>query len=55
MEKIFTDIYENNKWGNNNIDEYKGSSGEGSDINYNKDNYIPFLKKFITDNNIKNI
>lgn len=27
----------------------------GSSINYNKDSYVPFLKKFITDNNIKNI
>ena len=55
MEKIFTKVYESNLWGNNNIDEYNGSSGEGSGINYNKDTYVPFLKKFITDNNIKNI
>ena len=55
MEKIFTNVYEKNIWGNNNNTEYNGSSGEGSKIDYNKDNYVPFLKKFITDNNIKNI
>jgi len=55
MEDVFTRIYEYRCWGNNNNTEYNGSSGSGSDINYNKENYIPFLKKFITDNNIKNI
>jgi hypothetical protein len=55
MEHIFTNVYETNLWGNNNNKEYNGSSGEGSDINYNKDSYVPLLKKFITDNNIKNI
>jgi hypothetical protein len=55
MEEIFTNIYENCQWGDNNNVEYTGSSGNGSDIDYNKKNYIPFLKKFITDNNIKNI
>ena len=54
-ECVFTNVYENNLWGNNNIAEYNGSSGSGSTINYNKDTYVPFLKKFITDNNIKNI
>ena len=55
MNKIFTNIYEKSIWGNRNINEYNGSSGEGSDINYNKDTYIPFLQNFIKDNNIKNI
>jgi hypothetical protein len=55
MEKVFTNVYEKKFWGNNQNDEYSGSSGVGSDINYNKDTYIPFLKKFITDNNIKNV
>ena len=55
MEQCFTNAYENMWWGNNNITEYSGSSGCGSTINYNEDTYIPFLKKFITDNNIKNI
>ena len=43
MEQIFTNVYESNLWGNNNIGEYNGSSGQGSKINYNKDNYVPFL------------
>jgi len=55
MEQVFTTIYENNLWGNNANAYYNGSSGGGSDINYNKDTYVPFLKKFIVDNNIKNI
>jgi hypothetical protein len=55
MESVFTHIYENNVWGNNNSTEYNGSSGGGSEINFNRDTYIPFLKKFITDNNIKTI
>jgi len=55
MEQAFSRIYENCVWGNNNSNEYKGSSGDGSEINYNKDTYVPFLKKFITDNNIKTI
>jgi hypothetical protein len=55
MEQIFTTIYENKVWGNNNNLEYNGSSGCGSDIDFNKDSYIPFLKKFIQNNNIKNI
>lgn len=52
MEDIFTDIYINCIWGNNNRSEYNGSSGSGSDIDYNINDYIPFLKKFILDNNI---
>ena len=35
MEQIFTNVYENNQWGSNNNTEYNGSSGEGSDIDYN--------------------
>ena len=55
MEQVFTTIYENKSWGNNDIDGYNGSSGPGSSIDRNKETYIPFLKKFIIDNNIKNI
>jgi hypothetical protein len=55
MEEVFTNVYENKCWGDNNNIEYNGSSGEGSGINYNKDNYVPFLKNFIIYNNIKNI
>ena len=42
-------------WGNNNNGEYNGSSGEGSLIEYNKDAYVPFLKNFIKNNNIKSV
>jgi len=55
MEEVFTNIYECNEWGNNNNNEYKGSSGVGSCIEFNKDNYVTFLKNFIIDNNIINI
>lgn len=55
MEEIFTKVYENKFWGDNKNGEYTGSSGQGSAIDYNKDTYVPFLKKFITDNNIKTI
>jgi hypothetical protein len=55
MEQIFTNVYENKIWGDNNNPEYNGSSGGGSDLDYNKNNYVPFLKKFIIDNNIKNV
>jgi len=54
MDDIFTNIYENSLWGSNNNDNYNGSSGSGSSINYNR-LYISFLKKFITDKNIKSV
>ena len=54
MEEFFTNIYENNVWGNNNNSYYSGSSGGGSEIDYNT-NYIKLLKMFISKNNIKNI
>lgn len=47
MEQIFTNIYENNIWGNNENIEYKGSSGCGSKLDYNKDTYVPFLKSLL--------
>lgn len=55
MEEVFTHIYEKSIWGTNYNNYYKGSSGYGSSINYNKDTYIPFLKKFIIENDIKTI
>lgn len=55
MEKTFTMIYEKNIWGDNKNNNYKGSSGSGSNLNYNKNTYIPFLQKFINDNNIKTV
>ena len=41
--------------GDNNNHEYSGSSGCGSFIEFNKYTYVPFLKKYILNNNIKNI
>ena len=57
MEEVFTNIYENNIWcnGNNISVEYNGSSGSGSTIDNNKNTFVPFLKKFIIDNNIKSV
>jgi hypothetical protein len=55
MEKSFTNVYETKEWGNNNNSSYNGSSGEGSTVEFNKDTYVPFLKKFIIDNNIKTV
>lgn len=55
MEDVFTDIYENKKWGDDNNSNYVGSSGGGSALEYNKTTYVPFLQKFIVDNKIKKI
>jgi hypothetical protein len=55
MEEVFTNIYEQCHWGNNNHSEYSGSSGMGSEIQNNEHTYVPFLKKFITDKNIKTV
>jgi hypothetical protein len=52
---IFTKTYELCEWGNNDASEYSGSSGGGSSYLYNKDTYIPFVKKFIVDNNITKV
>lgn len=55
MERVFTDIYESCVWGDNQNTMYKGSSGGGSDIDFNRDSYVPFLKKFIIENQIKKV
>ena len=44
---VFTDIYENDIWGDNNNPNYKGSSGVGSAYFYNKYTYIPFMHQFL--------
>tara|TARA_B100001093_G_scaffold341800_1_gene326592 strand:+ start:11082 stop:11681 length:600 start_codon:yes stop_codon:yes gene_type:complete len=54
MEDVFTNIYENNEWGDNKNKEYSGSSGHGSSKEYNK-KYIETLKNIIKDYKIKNI
>jgi len=55
MEKVFTEIYENKCWGDNKQEKYNGSSGIGSAIDYNKDTYVPFLRDFIIENNIRTV
>jgi len=55
MENTFTKVYETNKWGDNKNPEYKGSSGSGSSVDYQKDTYVPMLKKFIIDKNINSV
>ncbi len=51
----FTNIYETRRWGKDESDEFRGSSGKGSRVDQNINTYIPFLKKFINENNIKTI
>ena len=55
MQQVFTNIYERCVWGNNGARLYNGSSGGGSDVEFNLNTYIPFLKKFIRDNKIETI
>ncbi len=55
MEEIFTNIYDTKVWGDNRNPEYSGSSGSGSEINFNQDTYVYFLKKYITENKIKTV
>ena len=55
MEHIFTQVYETNEWGNNNVADYNGSSGAGSSVDFNQKSYVPFLKKFITDKGIQTV
>jgi SAM-dependent methyltransferase len=54
-KNTFTRIYENNVWGNDDSEDYKGSSGYGSKKEYNLNTYIPFVRDFIEINNIKSI
>ena len=55
MEPFFTNIYENCCWGNDSNNCYNGNSGGGSEIEFNKDEYIPFLRNFIINHNIKTV
>nr|QBK85500.1 MAG: methyltransferase domain protein [Marseillevirus LCMAC101] len=52
---IFTSIYKNNEWGKDISNDFKGSSGPGSSYELNKNEYIPFLKEFIKNNNIRSV
>lgn len=55
MEQVFTKVYETKLWGNNHLEEYTGSSGQGSSVEFNMDCYIPFLKTFITEKKIETV
>jgi hypothetical protein len=55
MEEFFTNVYEKCEWGNNKNIFYKGSSGGGSSLDININTYVPFLKNFIIENNIKSV
>jgi hypothetical protein len=52
---IFSCIYENKLWGDDGNGAYNGSSGEGSTIENNIHTWVPFLKKFIKDNNVQSV
>ncbi|NDB82200.1 MAG: hypothetical protein EB127_05580, partial [Alphaproteobacteria bacterium] len=51
---VFTSIYEREAWGDNGISEYKGSSGDGSFVEKNKE-YIRFLNGFIKEKEIQSV
>lgn len=55
MEPIFTAIYEDRIWGDNRQEEYRGSSGGGSDVEYNRRHYVPFLKGFIQEYGVRTV
>lgn len=54
-ETIFTSVYERCDWGSDNSLAYRGSSGDGSEQYYNIKEYIPFVRKFIQEHEIKQI
>jgi len=53
--EVFTKIYETKFWGNNNNDNYSGSSGSGSNVEEQINTYVPFLISFIKLYNINTI
>jgi hypothetical protein len=53
--EVFNQIYEQNIWGNNHNQYYKGSSGGGSELSFNADTYIPFLKNFLNTYSINSV
>ena len=54
MEAVFSDIYERSYWGSNMKAAYRGSSGSGSDPDYNRQ-YIEWLRDFIRDRKIQTV
>jgi hypothetical protein len=53
--QIFTAIYEEKRLGNDGSPYYNGSSGTGCSYEYNEAEFVPFLRKFIIDNQIKTV
>lgn len=54
MEAVFSGIYERGYWGSNMKVAYRGSSGSGSDPDYNRP-YIEWLRGFIKDRKIQTV
>ena len=52
MIEEFNFIYENKIWGGDFNTHSTGSSGGGSEIDFNIQDYIPFMQTFIETNNI---
>lgn len=53
--RIFTEIYEKEKWGKTDHEDFKGSPGKLSEVDYSIGSYIPFMKRFLQVNNIKRV
>lgn len=53
--KIFTDIYQREAWGKGQHQEFRGSPGPNSHLDYTIGSFIPFLRKLITVNNITSV
>lgn len=54
MEAVFSGIYERSFWGSNMNPAYRGSSGSGSDPDYNRP-YIEWLRDLIRDRKIQTV
>lgn len=52
---IFTQIYQREIWGKGENEEFKGSPGGSSKLDYSLQPFILFLRKMIENNNIKSI
>jgi len=55
MEETFTNKYEQCIWANNGNPHYKGGSGGGSELPEVGNTYIPFLKRYIRENEIRTV
>jgi len=51
----FTQIYETCAWDDNKDPLYRGSSGGGSTIDYNKDTYVPCMRQLMRNRGIKTV